>query len=324
MSFLQLCEGSGGREALSELQNVIDRPPKRRKVAHKKDSSGGSIRLDADAPLTAALKAAARTKRYFNKTHRYLAELERENWRCCAQRCLCNVDKRMIIARSTIWGAKEVAQRRRDLLDLIAWCKVWAQGGDAHYELRLFGKPVCTRAFAAAHGETARTFSRRRAEVDRAVGDCVPACVAYPKPGARPGPRRDECAHWLKDTLAKMAQPVPNKTARGANGEQRTLEFLPTGLFTTLGDVYQYYCGHVLAQPDEDGVERRPASYQTFRRAWLANYFQVGSRGAMAAHMCRRRGRGVRGILRRAQIWKLARAPTSCNPGPWVCVVNSL
>ena len=205
VSFLQLCEGRGGREALSELQNVIDRPPKRRKVAHKKDASGGRIQLEADAPLTAALKAAARTKRFFNKTHRYLSELEREDWRCCAQRCLRDVDKRLIIVRSTIWGAKEVAQRRRDLLDLIAWCKVWAQGGDARYELRLFGKPVCTRAFAAAHGETARTFSRRRAEVDKAVGDYLPACVATPMSAHRAGPRRDECAGWLKETQSRMA-----------------------------------------------------------------------------------------------------------------------
>ena len=160
-------------------------------------------------------------------------------------------------------------------MDLIAWCKVWAQGGDAHYELRLFGKLVCTRAFAATHGETARTFSRRRAEVDRAVGDYIPACVATPMSAHRVGPRRDEYAGWLKETLSRMAQPLPNRTIRGSNGEQRTLEFLPTGLFTTLGDVYRYYCGHVLSQPDEDGVERRPASYQTFRRAWLANYFQV-------------------------------------------------
>ena len=275
VAFLRSCEGEGGREALSELQNVIDRPPKRRKVSHKKDSSGARIQLEADAPLTAALKAAARTKRYFNKTHRYLSELEREDWRCCAQRCLRDVDKRLVIARSTIWGAKEVAQRRQDLLDLIAWCKVWAQGSDAHYELRLFGKPVCTRAFAAAHGETARTFSRRRAEVDKAAGDCIPACVATPSAAPRAGPRRDECAGWLRETLSKMAQPLPNKTVRGSNGEQRTMEFLPTGLFGNLGDVYRYYCGHVLAQPDEDGVERRPASYQTFRRAWLANYFQV-------------------------------------------------
>ena len=160
VTFLQLVDGPGGREALSELQNIFDRPAKRRRVAHRKDALGGRVQLDANAPLTAALKAATRTKRYFNKTHRYLADLERENWRCCAHRCLANVDKGMIIARSTIWGAKEVAQRRRNLLDLIAWCKVWAQGGDAYYELRLFGKPVCTRAFVAAHGELVRTFSR--------------------------------------------------------------------------------------------------------------------------------------------------------------------
>ena len=79
VSFLHLCEGGGGWEALSELQNVIDRHPKRRKVAHKKDDSGGHIPLDADAPLTAALKAATRTKHFFNKTHRYLSELERED-----------------------------------------------------------------------------------------------------------------------------------------------------------------------------------------------------------------------------------------------------
>ena len=106
-----------------------------------------------------------------------------------------------------------------------------------------------------------RTFSRRRAEVDKAVGDCIPAHMAFLTPGTRAGPRRDECANWLKDTLAKMAQPAPHKTARGSDGEQRTVEFLPTCLFATLGDVYRYYCGHVLAQPDEDGVEQRPASY---------------------------------------------------------------
>ena len=81
-------------------------------MAHKKASCGVHIRLEADAPLIAALKAAAQTKRYFNKTHRYLSELEREDWRCCEERCLRDVDKRLGIARSTIWGAKEVAQRR--------------------------------------------------------------------------------------------------------------------------------------------------------------------------------------------------------------------
>ena len=275
VSFLNLCEGPGGREALSQLQDVIDQAPKRRRVAHKKDSAGCRIPLDADAPLTAALKTAARTKRYFNKTHRYLSELEQEDWRCCGQYCLRDVDKRLIIARSTIWGAKEVTQRRRDLLDLIAWCKVWGEGGDAHYELRLFGKPVCTRAFAAAHGESARTFSRRWAEVDKVVGACLPASVTTPASTPRAGPKREECVGWLRETLSKMAQPAPNRTVRGPDGEQRTVEFLPSGSFTTLGDVYRHYRGHVLAQADEQGVERRPASYQTFCRAWLANYFQV-------------------------------------------------
>jgi hypothetical protein len=276
VSYLQTCEGPGGRDALQELQKIVDEPPQRKKVAYRKGSSGCPIALEPDAPRTSVLRTAARTARYFDKTHRYLSELERQDWRCCGQCCLLGVDKRMIISRSTIWGAKEVAQRRRDLMDLIAWCKVWAQGSDAHYELRLFGRPVCTRAFAAAHGETVRTFSRRRAEVDRAVGDHIPSNVANKPPARTPGPRRDGCATWLRDTLSKMAQPLPNKTVRGPCGEQRTLEFLPTGIFTTLKDVYQYYCGHVLSQPDLGGVERRPASFQTFRRAWLANYFQVG------------------------------------------------
>ena len=78
-----------------------------------------------------------------------------------------------------------------------------------------------------------------------------------------------------------MSQPLPNKTIRGQNGEERTREFLPSGLFKTLQDVYDYYCGHVLSEVQSTvdsthPVERRPASFQTFRRAWLSNFFQVG------------------------------------------------
>lgn len=141
--------------------------------------------------------------------------------------------------------------------------------------MRLFGKPVCARAFASAHGETTRTFSRRKAIVDTAVGDHVSHRVAFRPRQHRLGLRREDCSDWLRDTLSSMAQPLPNKTVRGPGGEERTREFLPTGMFSTLNDVYQYYCGHVLSQPDSDGVETRPASFQTFRRAWVTNYFQV-------------------------------------------------
>lgn len=277
VSFLQSSSGPGGREALEELRDILDQPPQRKRRAYKRGSSGSHLSLTSDAPKTATLKAAGRTLRYFNTTHRYLLDLEREAWKCCRGYCLKDVNKRMIIARAAIWGAKEVTQRRRDLMDLTAWCKVWAQGDDPHYELRLFGKRVCSRAFACAHGETARTFSRRKVDVDTAVGDHIPKKVAFRARGHRVGIRREDCSGWLRDTLSAMAQPLPNKTVRGATGEERTREFLPTGVFSTLNDVYQYYCGHILSQPDNDGVEMRPASFQTFRRAWLTNFFQVSA-----------------------------------------------
>ena len=234
-----------------------------------------------DDPLTATQRACDRSLSYFRKTHKYLLQLEEEGWRCCRAYCLRDVDKRAIIARSALWGAKEVGQRRRDILALIAWCKVWAQGGDAHYVLRVFGKPVCARAFANAHGEHQRSFFRRKCQLQNAVGDHVPLSVACRRPRERPGCRRDDCAAWLRDTLSRMSQPLPNKTIRGQNGEERIREFLPSGLFKTLQDVYDYYCGHVLSEVQSPvdsthPVERRPASFQTFRRAWLSNFFQVG------------------------------------------------
>lgn len=276
-SFLRGSRGPGGTGALEELEDVLGQLPKRRKLSYARSSSGtsGMVPLAPEAPLTATLKVAGRTRRYFRSTCLYLLELERQGWRCCRGYCLKDVDKRMIIARATIWGAKDLAQRRRDLMNLIAWCKVWAQDQDPHYELRLFGKPVCARAFACAHGERLRTFYRRRADVDAAIGDTIPRKVAFRPPRHRPGVRREDCSEWLRDTLSVMAQPLPNKTVTGPDGEERTREFLPSGMFSTLNDVYQYYCGHVLAQPDSCGEETRPASFQTFRRAWLANYFQV-------------------------------------------------
>lgn len=239
--------------------------------------------VDPNAPLTATQRACGRSLAYFHKTHKYLLKLEEEGWKCCRAYCLRDVDKRAIVARSALWGAKEVGQRRRDLLALIAWCKVWAQGGDAHYVLRVFGKPVCARAFANAHGEHQRSFFRRKSQLQNAIGDHVPQRVAHRRPGGRPGCRRDDCAAWLRDTLSRMSQPLPHKTVKGSNGEERTREFLPSGLFTTLQDVYDYYCGHVLSDVDAPldsthPVERRPASFQTFRRAWLSNFFQVCSR----------------------------------------------
>lgn len=276
VSFLQSSLHPMGGGALKELRDILDLPPQRKRRAYRRSPCGTPVSLPSDAPKTATLKAAGRTLRYFNSTHRYLMELEQEGWKCCRGYCLRDVNKRTIIARATIWGAKEVAQRRRDLMDLTAWCKVWAQGGDPHYELRLFGKPVCARAFACAHGETARTFARRRAEVDTAIGDHVPNKVAFRPRGGRIGLRREDCAKWLQDTLSTMAQPLPNKTVRSATGEERTQEFLPTGVFSTLNDVYQYYCGHVLSLSDSNGVETRPASFQTFRRAWREIFFQVG------------------------------------------------
>lgn len=270
--------GPGGTEALQELRERLDNNAARRKrQGYRKTSSESTdgLALPPETPLTATLRTAGRTLRYFRNTREYLLKLEREGWRCCHAYCLRDVDKRAIVARAAIWGAKEVAQRRRDLLDLTAWCKVWARDGDPHYELRLFGKPVCARAFACAHGETVRTFYRRKSAVDTAVGDTVPLKVAFRPRCDRPGLRREDCSDWLRDTLSVMAQPLPNKTVRGPDGDERTREFLPSGVFRTLNDVYQYYCGHVLARPDSDGVETRPASFQTFRRAWLANYYQV-------------------------------------------------
>ena len=262
---------------------MLDVPTVRKRKAYKLSAPGGGVRVAVapDAPLTSTLKACGRSLAYFQKTHKYLLKLEEEGWRCCRGYCLRDIDKRAIVARSTLWGAKEVEQRRRDLLALIAWCKVWAHGGEAHYVLRVFGKPVCARAFANAHGEHQRSFFRRKCHVDKAVGDVVPMKIAYRSPRARPGTRRSDCAGWLRDTLSKMAQPLPHKTLKGGNGEERTREFLPSGLFGTLRDVYEYYCGHVLSQVHALGsaaqpVEIRPASFQTFRRAWLSNFFQVG------------------------------------------------
>lgn len=234
--------------------------------------------LSSDAPRAVSLKAADRVDRMFYKTHKYLLELEREGWKCCNGYCLRDVDKRAVLARSALWAAKEVAQRRRDILNLVAWCRVYAQGTDECYELRLFGKPMCAKAFACAHGERLRTFSRMMPAVDAAVHGRVPDKVAFRK-RSRQGKRRDDCAGWLATTLAAMAQPLPNKTIRGPGGEERTREFLPSGVFSTLNDVYVYYCGFVLADCQDEGVETRPASYQTFRRAWLANYFQVCTPG---------------------------------------------
>lgn len=122
VSFLQGSSGPGGQDALKELHDILDKPPQRKKRAYKRSSSGSSesVPLAPDAPKMATLKAAGRTLRYFNSTHRYLLELEREGWKCCRGYCLKHVNKRMIIARAAIWGAKEVAQRRRDLMELIA------------------------------------------------------------------------------------------------------------------------------------------------------------------------------------------------------------
>ena len=282
VSYLETSRGPGGTDALQELRDILDAPTSRKRQAYKSCPSGGCKRIPVppDAPLTATLRASGRSLAYFKKTHKYLMKLEEQGWRCCRAYCLRDVDKRAIVARSTIWGTKEVEQRRRDLLALIAWCKVWAQGGESHYVLRVFGKPVCARAFANAHGEHQRSFFRRKNEVDRAVGDVVPAKVARRSPRVRPASRRDDCAAWLCDTLSKMAQPMPHKTIKGSNGEERTCEFLPSGLFGTLQDVYDYYCGRVLSQTGTTGdpadmVEARPASFQTFRRAWLSKFFQV-------------------------------------------------
>ena len=268
-----------------ELRDILDAPTVRKRKAYKLSESGDGVRVPVapDAPLTSRLRACDRSLSYFNKTHKYLLKLEEEGWRCCRACCLRDVDKRAIIARSALWGAKEVEQRRRDLLALIAWCKVWAQGTNAHYVLRVFGKPVCARAFANAHGEHQRSFFRRKIQLQNAIGDHVPMKIARQRRGAGPGCRRDDCATWLRDTLSKMSQPLPHKTIKGPNGEERTREFLPSGLFTTLQDVYDYYCGHVLSDVEAPAgrtqqVERRPASFQTFRRAWLSNFFQVGSR----------------------------------------------
>ena len=280
MSYLETSDGPGGVDALLELRDILDAPNVRKRKAYRLSEAGDGLQVPVahDAPLTARLRASERSLSYFSKTHKYLLKLEEEGWKCCGAYCLRDIDKRAIIARSAIWGAKEVEQRRRDLLALIAWCKVWGQGADPHYVLRVFGKPVCARAFANAHGEHQRSFFRHKSRLEDAVGDHVPLKSARRFGGARPGCRRADCASWLRETLSKMSQPVPHKTVRGPDGQERTCEFLPLGVFATLQDVYNYYCGHVLSEVEApEGrtplVERRLASFTKFKCVWLANFF---------------------------------------------------
>ena len=209
------------------------------------------------------------------QTSRYMRELQVEGWCCCSNYCLLGLDPHMIVTRSTIWGAKEPEQRDKDLQALIGWCKTWAADGNEAYELRLFGRWVCARAFACAHGNCARTFERKRRHYDEVVGDHAPPSMSVKRRRTGLLMRGEHCALWLRDTLSRMAQPMPNRTVRGRNGEVRTREFLPSGIFSTLNDVYNFYRGHALAQSDVHGVEERPASFATFRRAWIANHFHV-------------------------------------------------
>ena len=287
---------SGGAAAerrertLAALAAKLASPP-RIKRCYKRGRSGEREEVAQQDPKQDAQRAAKRMRSAFHKVQSALGE------RCCEGGCLQRLDEVDVVSWATLHAAQDFATRETMLLERLRAC--WTESNEhesdglcsteSHrrnihraFALRLFGRKVCTKAFAPVHGLHVRSLERKMKELldPSSLRVRLPIAKVHGNRGRAAGElqRTRACKEWLRSLRANFAQPFPDKQVRDkATGSWVTKEFLPTGLFPCRASVYRYYAA------DERCAGRTPVSEATFRRVWADLLFMVSGNKHIAA-----------------------------------------
>lgn len=191
---------------------------------------------------------------------------------CCPLNCCRYITAEQLVARAACKASMDFKKRNEEIIDDVLRCRVGPGRRRQDFEWRILGRKVCTPVYALWQGVHLRTL-RRKCRKARTLSGVVPSLKPHGNcRRPRQGKGRHDCAKWLQDMFARLAEPFPDRQTRSRQtGEVRTKEFLPTGLFATLQSVYDHYVG-------ANGSLHKPVSYVTFRRAWLQRHFQVRHR----------------------------------------------
>ena len=200
----------------------------------------------------------------------YKATLERIRTGCCQQNCLRKLNTTRLLVQALCHQAEPYEDRATEVSRTTKEALVTGPQGQKTSHYRVQCTQVCSAAFATSRGISTSTLARRRRGVQDS--DFVESRTHASKGVLRPSGDRQASAHWMRRFFGDFAQPFPYKTTRShQTGEMRTLQFLPTHLFSTLNSVYNKYV------EDCDDANKSTVSFNTFRRAWLSAHFEVSA-----------------------------------------------
>jgi broad specificity phosphatase PhoE len=190
---------------------------------------------------------------------------------CCRRNCMqLKHSLTAVRYKAAAMAALPFEERNKRLEACVSACRVDQGPCRQEFHFRVPGADavVCRKYFCFYHGISEATLGRMETKM-KETSRVIPSERAHGNRGRwRPGKGRQDCAEWMQKLFADVAEPKPNRVVV-QHGEERTKEFLPSGIFATFDSVFQYYL---------DGCRRRdanPVSFPTFRRAWIQHHFQV-------------------------------------------------
>lgn len=188
--------------------------------------------------------------------------------KCCKRDCWRKFSPKEIMYRRMHLAAKQYRRRNNDLSTLVQHCRLDSGERRDDYDW-IADKVVVCRTFFLYFHNIGSTKLQNVCNDTKSMSGLISAQNVHgnwQKKRSRKG--RQNCADWMQTLFATVAQPRPNSTIC-REGKTRAKEFLPTAIFSTFGSVYEHYVQTF------DGEKGRPASFATFRRAWLQHHFQV-------------------------------------------------
>ena len=260
--------GNAQKQALEGLSTKLADPNPRMRKTWKRGRSGEREEVAQGEPKVGAGRAMKRTRTAFGKVLRALQE-----GHCCANDCLQALQSTDIMSRATNHAAEKYSVRTTRLQDTLRVCLTDSSESGKHFQLKLFGREVCKKAFAAAHGLCIRSLENKMRDLIRsdALGLRLPTTKAHGNRGrSSKRERTQRCLEWMETLRRSVAQPFPQKTVKNTRtGAEVPKEFLPTGLFPNKASVFRHY------KADQESAGRVPVGDATFTRLWDEHLYMV-------------------------------------------------
>ena len=261
--FLDQVISSGPVQATSGAKAVKvcleKREPRLREARH-----GDGSAVEEGEPKKYEKRVEERLKNVYKTT------VEKLRGTCCKEGCLGKLNASRLVVEALAHQAESFETRTMAVSRSAKDHLVADSKGKVTSKYCVQHKEVCATAFALSRGISASTLARRRKGLESS--DFVESREHASKGVLRPTGDRQASAQWMMQFFGRFAQPFPHRTTRSQQtGEQRTLQFLPTHLFSTLSSVYEKYV------EDCRAASKPSVSFNTFRRAWLSAHFEVSA-----------------------------------------------